>query len=198
MESGKNPLCIFLFSGKRKTGKDFITEKLLECLDNKMKDSIALIKISGPIKSHFAETSNLNLSELMGSGEYKEKFRKEMIEWSEELRLKDPGMFCRAALDMYKAQTKPVWIVSDVRRNTDVKWFKENFKEAVKTVRIEASDDVRKSRGWTFTSGIDDVASECDLDNYKDWDWIFTNNGDENILNSSIKVLLEFISHLSE
>jgi phosphomevalonate kinase len=32
--------------------------------------------------------------------------------------------------------------------------------------------------------GVDDVASECDLDAVTDWDWILTNNGqfeDENL-----------------
>lgn len=58
-----------------------------------------IIKISEPIKSHWAKTLNLNLSELLSDGEYKEKYRLEMIKWSEEMRQKDYGCFCRLACE---------------------------------------------------------------------------------------------------
>ena len=45
----------------------------------------------------------------------------------------------------------PVWIVSDCRRQTDVKYFLEKYPARVKSVRIVASDDARNSRyGVTF------------------------------------------------
>ena len=40
----------------------------------------------------------------------------------------------------------PVWIVSDCRRGTDVKYFKEKYSGRVKTVRITASDEARGTR----------------------------------------------------
>lgn len=48
-----------------------------------------------------------------------------------------------------------MWIISDTRRKTDLKWFYENYSNVatLKTVRIVASDDVRKSRGWVFEKG---------------------------------------------
>jgi len=54
---------------------------------------------------------------------------------------------------IFVAHKKPVWIVSDTRRQTDLKWFKENYGTAVKTVRVLADDDVRRQRGWVFTPG---------------------------------------------
>lgn len=71
--------------------------------------------------------------------------------------------------------------MSDVRRKTDVEWFQNNYSGKVKTIRIEASEDSRKKRGWSFVSGVDDVASECDLDDYCGWDWIIHNDGDKSI-----------------
>lgn len=66
--------------------------------------------------------------------------------------------------------------MSDIRRKTDIEFFKnENFN--IKTIRIEANDDVRQSRGWKFQQGVDDVQSECDLDDYANWDFILNNNG---------------------
>jgi phosphomevalonate kinase len=43
--------------------------------------------------------------------------------------------------------------VSDARRKTDLQWFREQFGALVKTVRVSASDDIRKQRGWIFTEG---------------------------------------------
>lgn len=56
-----------------------------------------VIKISQPIKSHWAKEKNLSLKDLLSDGEYKELFRLELIKWSEEMRDKDYGYFCRAA-----------------------------------------------------------------------------------------------------
>lgn len=161
---------VILISGKRKSGKDFISEKLLERIG---KEKCTIIRISEPIKSHFAEQNNLNLTELMSNNFYKETYRREMIQWSEEIRKKDPGYFCKLACD--KALTKPIWIVSDVRRKTDIEWFQKNFNNVI-TIRIMTDDITRKSRGFIYTIGIDDVASECDLDNHDKWDLTVINN----------------------
>lgn len=61
-----------------------------------------VIKISAPIKLHFAKTRGLDLQELMGQSEYKEIYRKEMIKWGEDIRNKDHGYFCRAAIELFE------------------------------------------------------------------------------------------------
>ena len=58
---------------------------------------------------------------LMSSDGYKEKYRKDMIRWSEEIRDKDHGYFCRAAIEFYAAADKSAWIVSDCRRKSDLR-----------------------------------------------------------------------------
>lgn len=50
------------------------------------------------------------------------------------------------------AKEKPVWIVSDIRRQTDLQWFKENYK-TIQTVRVYSSEEERLKRGWVFTPG---------------------------------------------
>lgn len=35
----------------------------------------------------------------MSNNFYKETYRREMIQWSEEIRKKDPGYFCKLACD---------------------------------------------------------------------------------------------------
>jgi phosphomevalonate kinase len=70
----KQPKLILLFCGKRKSGKDFLTDWLQDFLV-KHGQSSTIVKLSGPIKSCYAKNNNLNFDELMGDGKYKEKFR---------------------------------------------------------------------------------------------------------------------------
>ena len=46
----------------------------------------------------------------------------------------------------YEADNFPVWIVSDCRRESDLRFFSENFGDRVKRVRIVADDKVREER----------------------------------------------------
>lgn len=62
-------------------------------------ENCVVIRISEPIKSHWAKINNLDLQQLMSCNDYKEKYRKAMIEWSDEIRQDDPGYFCKIACD---------------------------------------------------------------------------------------------------
>lgn len=97
-----------------------------------------------------------------------------MIDWSEEQRAIDHGIFCRDAMSK---STKSICIVSDIRRKTDVRFFREIYGDKLTLVRIKCSDEIRVARGWTFQTGVDDIESECDLDDFGDWDEILVNDG---------------------
>lgn len=101
-----------------------------------------------------------------------------MIEWSDKVRAEDSGFFCKSAM---KAASSKVIIVSDVRRKTDIKFFKEEYGSVVKTIRISCEDDIRQERGFLFQQGVDDVQSECDLDDFIEWDFEFVNDGREDV-----------------
>ena len=123
----------------------------------------------------------MDLERLMDSSAYKETYRKAMIVWGEEMRAKDPGYFCRLAI--HEAD-KPIWLVCDARRTTDMDYFKSHYGERTITVRVVASDAVRVRRGWEFTIGVDDAESECGLDDYT-CDVVITNNGDDTIYSAN-------------
>ena len=95
---------------------------------------------------------DLDFSRLLDATEYKEKYREDMIRWGEEKRNKDPGYFCRIVASGPGSE-KPVWIISDARRKTDVDYFVSHYAGRVKTVRVVAEEDVRKARGWVFSKG---------------------------------------------
>lgn len=182
------PKYILLFSGKRKCGKDYLTDILHTRIGDQ--ESV-IIKLSGPIKTYWSKTADLDLNKLLGTSEYKEHYRLEMARWSEAIRKEDNGYFCRAAIDMYKAYDKPIWIVSDTRRKTDIKWFKENYGNACKVIRIITNLEIRKQRGWKFMTGIDDAETECDLDDFTNWDLQIENNS-ENV-EKALQQILELI-----
>ncbi|XP_062539441.1 phosphomevalonate kinase [Armigeres subalbatus] len=170
MATSDIPLVVLLISGKRKCGKDFLTERLLQRLTT---ERAQVIRISEPIKRSWAETSGLDLEKLLGDSPYKEQYRKEMIEWSDRKRAEDYGCFCRQACSNL---SKEICIVSDIRRKTDVRFFREQFGQRVKSVRIVADDATRMQRGWAFREGVDNVQSECDLDEFTEWDLVVTND----------------------
>ncbi|XP_076824653.1 phosphomevalonate kinase-like isoform X1 [Clavelina lepadiformis] len=163
---------VFVLSGKRKSGKDFVAEKLQNAIGGHI---CGLVRLSGPIKQQYAQEHGLDFQSLLSSGPYKEIYRDDMIKWGETRRNRDPGYFCRLAT--HDVEIFPVWIVTDARRKTDVEYFKKNFSKVI-LVRVEASDEVRSERGWSFAPGIDDVESECGLDAGIDWDHIIINNNE--------------------
>ena len=95
-----------------------------------------------------------------------------MITWGEERRNADAGFSSPGVL---AAASKPIPIISDARRPGDVAFFQENVPTVI-TVRVEASQETRKQRGWVFASGVDDAESECGLDAYGPWDVVLKND----------------------
>ena len=100
----------------------------------------------------------------MDSSPYKEAHRHDMIVWSEAIRAKDRGHFCRLATAEANC---PVWLICDARRESDMQFFEEEHGSRLLTVRIQATEQVRKERGWIYTKEVDNSPSECGLDGYK-------------------------------
>ncbi|KAI2655697.1 Phosphomevalonate kinase [Labeo rohita] len=165
------PRTILLFSGKRKSGKDYVTDLIQKRLTAEM---CCILRLSAPLKHQFA----------------KESYRADMIRWGEMKRQQDSGFFCRLAI---KHATQPIWIISDCRRLSDVQWFREEFSGKCVCVRVEASEQTRSQRGWRFTTGIDDAESECGLDEGVKFDCIIRNDGADDILEKQLEDLLSLI-----
>jgi len=172
------PKVIILLSGKRKSGKDYIAE-LLSARFNSSATKCKVLHISSPLKEEYARIHGLDLSQLLSADSYKEVYRKEMVEWGEGIRNKDPGYFCRICVK--DGIGFHIWIVADVRRKTDLEWFSSRYGQCCKIlkVRIVACDKVREGRGWKYTKGIDDKETECGLDTGVVWDLEVRNEGQE-------------------
>lgn len=192
--SDRNPKAVLLISGKRKSGKDFCVS-LLE----KRLNGFVVLRIAAPMKRQYAKERGLDFDKLSDSSPYKERYRKDMIQWSQRLRASDPCFPLRLAIDELMAREKSVWILSDARRLTDIHFFKasEEFKNSkIITIRICASAESRAKRGWVFTEGIDDIDSECGLDSYQEWDHLITNDGSEEDFVKQLQTIINICNHL--
>uniref|UniRef100_A0A8C4KR42 Phosphomevalonate kinase n=1 Tax=Equus asinus asinus TaxID=83772 RepID=A0A8C4KR42_EQUAS len=184
---GGDPRLVLLFSGKRKSGKDFVTEALQSRLGA---DVCAIFFFSGPLKEQYAQEHGLNFQRLLDASTYKEAYRRDMIRWGEEKRQADPGFFCRKIVE---GVSQPVWLVSDTRRVSDIQWFQEAYGAMMQTVRVVALEQSRQQRGWVFTPGVDDAESECGLDNFGGFDWVIENHFFFQRLEEQLENLIEFI-----
>ncbi|KAI4892482.1 hypothetical protein NFI96_027974 [Prochilodus magdalenae] len=99
------PKLILLFSGKRKSGKDYVTSLIQERLGPHL---CCILRLSGPLKAQYAQDHGLDFEQLLSAGQYKEKYRADMIQWGESKRQQDPGFFCRLSIC---GASQPVWLV---------------------------------------------------------------------------------------
>ncbi|XP_023127387.2 phosphomevalonate kinase [Amphiprion ocellaris] len=190
-EGSEVPELVLVFSGKRKSGKDFVTDRIQRRLGSEV---CGILRLSGPLKQQYAQEHGLDLDQLLGSGPYKERYRADMIHWGETRRLQDPGFFCRLAT---RGIRQPVWVVSDARRLSDLQWFRSKFPRQTQCVRVQSSEETRMQRGWSFTAGVDDAESECGLDSGVQFDWIITNEGDAPSLDEQLQPILKLAEEAS-
>ncbi|KAH3833056.1 hypothetical protein DPMN_106357 [Dreissena polymorpha] len=188
------PACVLLLSGKRKSGKDFIADRL-QCRIGP--EVCQILRLSGPLKEQYALDNGLDYQQLLDSTTYKEMYRAKMIAWGEEKRSADPGFFCRKTIELAQPD-RNIWIISDARRKTDLAFFSENYQKVLRTIRMTCSDDVRKQRGFIFTQGIDDAESECGLDECVTWDIVISNDGDEALLDMDIDHVVRLVQFMYE
>jgi phosphomevalonate kinase len=92
---------VICFSGKRKSGKDFICSRLQKQLE--LRGFRTVIRgISYPLKEEYAELHKLDAERLKFDYEYKELVRKSMVEFGEQIRAKEPSYFCRLGVYFLK------------------------------------------------------------------------------------------------
>uniref|UniRef100_A0A6G1SER0 Phosphomevalonate kinase n=1 Tax=Aceria tosichella TaxID=561515 RepID=A0A6G1SER0_9ACAR len=171
---------VILLSGKRKSGKDHISTLITNYIGYQRMHQLAILRIAGPIKKEFAKNNKLDFTRLLDSSDYKENFRMAMVEWSEAYREREGwNCFLKLAIKEQRAKDKAIWILNDARRPCDLEYFEDEStfgNTRIIKLRIEATDEARLSRGWTFTKGIDDRPTECGLDDYDDWTYVINND----------------------
>lgn len=162
---------IIIFSGKQYSGKDTAAKILLDNLRHYRRCAMGDI-----IKMTYGKQKGLTYEEIERN---KSLYRADLIELGNWGRAQHPDYW----LNKIIAQDGNI-VVTDVRVPHEYEIFKAAGAIAI---RIEASRDVRASRGELV--GEDDI-TEVGLDNIKDWDFVVDNNSDyDNLKNQILKIV---------
>ncbi|KAI0988437.1 hypothetical protein GJ496_002831 [Pomphorhynchus laevis] len=164
------PMRMYILSGKRKCGKDFIAKQIENILP-----AVYTLRISKPLKEEYAIAHKLNISDLLDSTEYKERYRADMVAYGENIRNKDSEYFCRKVVEEAETKSHPIWLLTDARRKSDLKFFSQLMKHRLVTIRIFCDDTCRSRRRWKLDPIIDFSETECNLDDVN-FDWYIEND----------------------
>lgn len=148
---------IIIFSGKQYSGKDTAAKILLDEMPEYKRCAMGDI-----IKLEFGKQNGLTYDEIERN---KSKYRAGLIELGNWGRCQSDDYWLKKIIE-----TDGKIIVTDVRVPYEYKVFKD---AGAISVRIEASRDIRASRGSLV--GENDI-TEIGLDNVSDWDYIIENN----------------------
>jgi len=158
---------VILVSGKRCVGKDFIIKMLqTQCKGIHTNSQFYT-------KKDFCRDNNLSFNAFITDRNYKEKYRKKLIDYYNEKIKDEPHIF-----DMQVVKGIPKdfsgYIFIDIRLSSQIDFFKQHFDNVI-TLRINTSDNIRGRRGWKYDEVIDQGKMETDLDDYS-FDFVFNND----------------------
>lgn len=74
-----------------------------------------------------------------------------------------------------------------------MEFFQHHFQQCMLTVKVEASQEVRRGRGWVFQHNVDDAPSECGLDHYECDVTISNNSPNERDLTIQLDKITEWV-----
>ena len=150
---------IIIFSGKQYAGKDTAAKIMLDAMPDFRRCAMGDI-----IKLTYGKQHNLTYEEIEKN---KPLYRQGLINLGNWGRAQDPDYWLKKILE----QNGNI-MVTDVRVPHEYDVFKS---AGAVSVRVEASRDVRASRGKLV--GENDI-TEVGLDDVKDWDYVIENNSD--------------------
>ncbi|XP_066910277.1 uncharacterized protein [Clytia hemisphaerica] len=187
-ENVKQPKALVLISGKRASGKDYIANKINVALQqaNLNVHRAALGNIN---KELYAESVGIDVNRLLTDRAFKERHRIAMIQHHANKNEEDPEWCVKEV--MSKAETSDILLLSDLRTLENLAWFQ---KQGIPTalIRINASDEARRKRGWEACDVKDNLKTEVDLDEFTGWT-AFWDNSDGT--DAGHQVLNEWIEH---
>lgn len=156
---------IILLSGKRYSGKDTVGE----CLQ-KLYPHCKIIALADLVRQEYITTNQLNVKPetLKKNSQIKETHRPGLITLAES-RKQQQGLDYwskQLYLKHIKSAISGIFVVTDWRFIEEFAFFSEQPDIKVVTVRIEASMETRKSRGFVFNQQTDEGRSEINLDHF--------------------------------
>lgn len=168
---------IIIFSGKQYAGKDTAAKIMLDSMPNYKRCAVGDI-----IKLTYGKEHGLAYEQIENN---KSKYRAGLIELGNWGRAQDPDYWLKKILEQ-----DGNLMVTDVRVPHEYEVFKD---AGAITIRVEASRDVRMSRGTLI--GEDDI-TEVGLDHIKNWDFVIDNNSDYQTLKNNVEKIIKQINEM--
>ena len=184
-QKNKRDEIVLLLSGKRFAGKDFICNKIESKL---YKNNISYKRFNhaDQMKRIYCESTGANLELMLKDRKYKEQHRNELTRMYQGLvsNYQNRFRFCQSIynqilnLEQERNEKYDVILIADFRRKYEEEFYHKHFeKDRVFSIRINPSNQTRMSRGWMFNDRKDNDVTECELDDKRDWDFVFKNEG---------------------
>ena len=165
---------IIIFSGKQYAGKDTAAKILLDSMPEFRRCAMGDI-----IKLTYGKEKGLSYDEIERN---KAKYRADLITLGNWGRSQSPDYWLQKIVEQ-----EGNIVVTDVRIPHEYDVFK---KAGAISIRIEATRDVRASRGQLI--GEDDI-TEVGLDNITDWDYVIENNTTYEYLKTQVSKVIKDI-----
>jgi phosphomevalonate kinase len=164
---------IIIFSGKQYSGKDTAAKILMEAMP-----SFKRCAMGDVIKLEYGRLNNVSYEEIEAN---KPKYRQGLIDLGNWGRSQDEDYWLKKIVEQ-----EGNIVVTDVRMKHEYDVFKQ---AGAISIRIEADRDLREQRGGKLVGEND--ATEVELDDVQDWDYIIDNNKDYETLNKSVLSIVE-------
>ena len=165
---------VLAISGKRFSGKDTFAAMLVAAA-KKRGVVLETYAFAAESKRLFAAREpDVDLARLLGDRDYKEAIRPRLTAFTVESLAADPLVFCRSVADRIAAAPLRA-LVTDVRLRQEVVHLRSRF--TLRLLRLQRSDDARRSSGWVYSEAADGHLTETDLDDPSLWDEVVPNDG---------------------
>ncbi len=165
--SPSNERYIIAISGKRYSGKTYISNKFREYYD------VICLPIGDLLKSDYCEYKTISPDQL-NYRQNKETYREDLIKYDSiqkaiygESHWIDMLLTSITSISNIRNSTTPI-IIPDVRRQYEYIAIQDYCRDngyIFKSIRINITDDIKTTRGWK-RKPVDDHISETDLDDY--------------------------------
>lgn len=206
------PLVIVMLSGKIATGKTYTALELFNVLNDMPGSYSARVMSCGlEAKKDFVQSYNLP-SDTLTRRDTKERYRTSVIQHAMTERHAKPYVWVER---MWNNQLSPhlplvvspfdapnpgpalVFVCDDFRFINECEYVQRRLniigedRTVLLKLRLRASDETRRKRGWVPNDLVDLHPSECDLDNYCGFDMEFdTDQCDVKLIGESVERVL--------
>lgn len=135
-----------------------------------------------------AQGVEVELERLLHDRGYKELWRPRLTACTVAALGRDPLVFCRAVAGRI-AGSRQAAVITDLRLRGELEHLRSRFD--LRVLRVQRPDPLRAAAGWRATAGVDDHATETELDDPALWDEVFANDGDLAALDGAVRSRLD-------